>query len=324
MIRRIARALIPVLLVMAVSTLGYMLIWGWPLLDAFYMTVITVGTVGFREIHPLDGSAQLFTAFVVLAGIVAGGFALSTVFGILVEGRISGVWEGRRMLKRITDMHDHTIIAGVGRVGDVVARALEDAGREFVVIDVSPANLAAARERGWACIHGDATSEEVLISAGIERAGYVVTALNADADNLFVTVTARALNSAVFIIARSSSVTTETKLLRGGADRVVTPNVIGGRRMAMMIEHPRVSDYLDLADGGGGTDVQVQELVVDAPSGLVGVALCEDGLPGDRTARVLLHISPEGDISTAPFQGIVLNTGDRLVILEQVPPVTVR
>lgn len=316
MVRRILRSMIPVALVIVLSTIGYRLFWGWSLSDAFFMTVITVGTVGYGEVRPLDQTGEIFTSLVILAGVVAGGFALSTIFSVLVEGQIKGVWEGRRMSKRIDSMSGHTIVAGVGRVGNVVARSLEADGCDFVVIDTAESSIDTAREKGWAFIQGDATEEEVLERAGIARAGSIVTTLNADADNMFVSVTARSLSPTVMIIARSSHESSESKLLKGGADRVVTPNVIGGRRMAMMIQHPSVSDYFDVGDGMSGSDYQVQELTVDEASGLIGVRLDSAGLPSDPKARILVHISADGAVTTAPVKDVVLSLNDRLIILE--------
>ena len=266
MIRRLAIGLSLLAAVIIAGTLGYMGIEHWSVADALYMTVITVGTVGFREIHPLSRLGEAFTMVLILAGVAALGFALGQFVEFLLEGHLTGYLEGRRMDKRIAGLDGHTIVAGFGRVGKVVAHALADESSPFVVVDMSADAGEAAREEGWAFIQGDATEEDVLTDAGIARAGSIVTALSGDADNLFVTVTARALNPGIFIVARSAHESTEAKLLNAGANRTITPNVIGGRRMASMVLHPTVSDYLDIVTMGEGVEFRLQEIALTPSS----------------------------------------------------------
>ncbi len=214
--RRFFWALAILLGVFVAGTVGYMLIEGWGLLDSLFMTTITVGTVGFGEVHPLSPYGRLFTIGLIIASVGALGFAFGQLVEFVFEGRIQEILEGRRMEKRLDSLSGHTVVAGFGRVGSVVARALADEGAPFVIVDLGEESQIAARESGWLFVLGDATEEEVLEKAGIRRAGSLVTALSADADNLFVTVTARTMNPDVFIVARSSHESTEAKLLNGG------------------------------------------------------------------------------------------------------------
>jgi len=292
-----------------------MLVEGWGFLDALYMTVITVGTVGFREIHPLSRLGEAFTMFMILIGVAALGFALAQFVEFLLEGHLLGFLEGRRMEKRIADMSSHTIIAGAGRVGAVVARSLSEEGASFVVVDIDGEFAQMAREQGWAFVQGDATEESVLYEAGIARAGSLVTALSADAENLFVTVTARSLNASIFIVARSSHESTEAKLIKAGADRTITPNVIGGRRMAGMVLHPTVSDYLDIVSGGEGVEFRLQEVLLTASSSFVGSSLADSRIRERTGAQVVAVLHTDGRVDANPAAGTVLAAGERLVVL---------
>lgn len=315
MIRRIVIALIPVVAVIALATLGYALLWGWSPLDALYMTIITVGTVGYREVHPLTDAGKLFTILVILSGIVAGGFALTRIFEALLETRLSGVWEVRRMNRRIGDLDGHTILAGLGRVGTAVARTLTAEGADFVIVDLSDESIEAARDEGWLFVQGDAAEEDVMREAGIGRAGSLVTALDTDAQNLFVAVTARSMNPELFIVARSSHSTTEEKLLKAGANRVLTPNVIGGRRMASMVLHPTVSDYLDLVAHGSGLEYRLQEVAVGVGSRLDGSSIGDARVRATTGAYILAVRREDGAIDSNPSADTVLHAGDQLVVL---------
>ncbi|NTU70837.1 MAG: potassium channel protein [Coriobacteriia bacterium] len=313
--RRVVFALIALVSVLVIGVAGYMLVEGWGFLDALYMTVITVGTVGFREIQPLSRAGEAFTMFMILIGVASLGFALAQLVEFLLEGHILGFLEGRRMEKRIASMQGHTIIAGAGRVGAVVVRNLADERAEFVVVDVTPEAQETAKEQGWAFVLGDATEEDVLIEAGIAHAGAIVTALSGDAENLFVTVTARALNADIFIVARSSHESTEAKLLKAGANRTITPNVIGGRRMASMVLHPTVSDYLDIVSGSEGVEFRLQEVQLERASALVGSSLADSRIRERTGAQVVAVLHVDGRVDANPSASTVLAANERLVVL---------
>jgi voltage-gated potassium channel len=307
--------LIPVGLVIVASTVGYMLFWGWTPLEALYMTAITVGTVGFREVRPLTAGGQVFTIVVVFAGILAGGYALAQIFELLLEDRLRGSWEARKMTKSIDSLQRHTVLAGLGRVGGSVADTLDSLGEPFVVVDLDEDALAAARDRGWLVVVGDATEEDVLRAAGIERAAAFVTALDTDALNMFTVVTVRDMCPSVFIVARSSHVASEEKLLRAGANRVLTPNVIGGRRLAMMALNPTVSDYLDLVAHGSGLEYRLQEVTIQE-----GSRLADNTIAGARVreltgAYILAVRHGDGRIDSNPAAETELHAGDVLVVL---------
>lgn len=313
--RRVAYAFAVLGAVLTVGTLGYMGIERWPVLDALYMTVITVGTVGFREVHSLSTGGQVFTMALIIVGFGAIVFALGTIVDFMVEGHFSGLLEGRRMDKRIAALSGHHVVAGLGRVGSTVAEEFDDRGAPFVVIDVSDDALALARARGWAYVHGDATLEDTLTAAGLARAKSLVTALDTDADNLFVTLTARGMKPDLFIVSRSTAASAEAKLRRAGADRVITPTEIGGRRMAAMVMQPVVSQYLDVVTRGGAVQFKLEEILLGDDDPYVGRSIGESRIRQDTGAYVLAVHHPGGEVDTNPPPDLVLSAGDRLVAI---------
>lgn len=313
--RRLVFAGAGILTVLLMGTFGYVLVEGWSLFDALYMTVITVATVGFSEVHPLSQAGRSFTILVIALGLAAQAFALTTFIDFFVAGHLREMLEGRRMNKRIESLSGHTIIAGIGRVGSVVARTLEEEGTDFVIIDHGEDSIRAAQAAGWPHVQGEAADEDSLLAAGVMRAKALVTAVDSDADNLFVTVSARALNPEIFIVARSSHQSSEPKLLKAGANRVLTPNVIGGRRMAAMVAHPVVSDYLDIVAHGQGVEFRLQEIDLDEASPLAGKTIA-DARVRERTGIYILAISrADGSVDANPPADAVLRAGDTLVVL---------
>jgi voltage-gated potassium channel len=315
MLRRLAYALSVFATVVVVGTAGYVLIAGWPPLDALYMTVITMGGVGYREVYPLTSAGQIWTMAVIVSGVGALGFAVITVTDFMVEGHFSGILEGRRMDRRIATLSGHHVVAGLGRVGKVVAEEFEAHGASFVVIDSSDDALAGARDSGWAWIHGDATEEATLRAAGIERAASLVTALDTDAANVFVTLTARGIAPDLLVVARATTPSAESKLLRSGADRVITPTEIGGRRMASMVMRPRVVDFLDIVSGGQRTELKMEEIALSAVDPYVGKTIADAHIRSQTGVYVLAIHGTDGSVNSNPDSHTLMKDGDRLVVL---------
>jgi len=315
MLRRLGFALSSLAIVLVVGTLGYVVIEGWPLLDALYMTVITVGTVGFREVHDLSLAGQLFTMALIIIGFGAIVFSLGTSIDVMVEGHFTGLLEGRRMDRRIAGLRGHHVVAGLGRVGATVAEEYAQRGALFVVIDQDEEALARAKERGWAYVRGDASLEETLVDAGIERARSLVTALDTDADNLFVTLTARGMSPDLFIVSRATAVAAEAKLRRAGADRVITPTEIGGRRMAAMVLQPVVSEYLDVVTRGEAFQFKLEEILLDEADPYVGTSIGDSRIRQETGAYILAVHRAGGEVNTNPSPDLVLQAGDRLVAI---------
>lgn len=313
--RRLLLAVAVLAAVIAGGVVGYSAIERWSFLDALYMTVITVATVGFHEVRPLSDAGRVFTMALVLLGVGSIGFAFATFVEFLVEGHLRGLLEEKRMNKVLAGLSGHHIVAGMGRVGAEVARCFAADGVQFVVIDNCPDCVQRATEQGWPVLAADATEETVLRSAGIERAASLVTTLDTDAANVFVTLTARTLNPQLYIVARSTSSSAEDKLSRAGADRVITPTLIGGRRMASMVLHPFVSEYVDLVGTGEGRDLRLEDLLITERSRLVGRSLREARIT-DRTGVLVLALRrADGSVVANPSSDTMLTAGSGLVVM---------
>jgi voltage-gated potassium channel len=310
--RRARIAAIYLAAVLALGTFGYMLIEGWSLLDSLYMTVITVATVGYGEVHPLSAQGEIFTIVLVVTGVGGIAFSIATLADFMLEGHLRELMEGRRMTKRIAELRDHYIVIGLGRVGSVVCSTLHEQGVPFVVVDRCDECMEMAEDSGWLYVQGDATNEDVLEEAGVRHAKGLVTALDTDADNLFVALSARGMNADLFIVARSTSLASESKILRSGADRVITPNVIGGRRMASSLLDPLVADYLDIVMHSAEIEYRIEGISISSASGAVGRPL-KDSAQWNDSGAYLLAVSTAGEIDGSPSGERVLNAGDELV-----------
>lgn len=315
MVRRLFYTVLVFVAVLLIGTLGYVVLSGWDAFDALYMTAITMGGVGYREIHPLDAAGRIWTILVIFGGVGALGFTVITVTDFMIEGHFTGLLEGRRMRHRIDGMKGHHIIAGLGRVGFVVAEELEQHGREFVVIDVDDEALARSTERGWASIKGNATEEETLREAGITRADGLIAALDNDASNVFVTLTARGMAPDAIIVARATSPSAESKLIRSGANRVITPTEIGGRRMAAMVTRPDVVDYLDVVSGGAGLEVKLEQITLSEGDPYVGFTIGQAHIRSATGAYVLAVRHADGSVDRNPDPSLEMQADDTLVIL---------
>jgi voltage-gated potassium channel len=248
-------------------------------------------------------------------GVGTLGFAFASVVDFLVEGHLRGLLEGRRMSRNIEQLNDHNVIAGVGRVGIEVARSFDREEARFVIVDQDTKAIDRARNEGWLAVEGDATEEGVLERAGIARARSLVAALDSDAENVFVTLTARTLNPDIFIVARSTTTRTEERLRKAGADRVLTPSVIGGRRLASLVLHPLVSDYLDLITHGDDFEFQLEEFTLTSGSAVAGKTIREARLHDDYGLFVLAVRHGGGRIEAKPTAETLLAAGDRVVLL---------
>ncbi len=260
------------------GTLGYHLLEGWPFGEALYMTIITLSTVGFGEVHPLGATGRVLTIFLILVGWMVLYYAASHFTAILVSGEIQKTLKGKRMERRIQQMKGHTVLCGFGRIGREIAREFQRAGRKLVIIDQSDEGLQEAREAGHAIVQGDATGEHTLEAANISSAAGLVAALPRDSDNLYVVLSARELNPELHIVARCLDIAGESRLHKAGAHKVVNPYVIGGRRLASMLLHPEIMDFLDLYMQQDPEGFSLRHLRVTEGSPLAGRTLAESGI----------------------------------------------
>ena len=309
---RLLRALGLLVAVLAAGTIGYLLL-GLSPLDALYQSVTTVTTVGFREVGEPTPGFRIFTIVLVLFGVGSVLYALGVLLESLVEGRITERFGRRRMQRRIDALEDHVIVCGWGRVGRAIQPSLHGLDRSaVVVVDRDPARVAVA---GDLVVEGDATDDGVLRRAGIERARALVAALDADADNVYVTLSARALRPDLFIVARARVDAAEPLLLQAGADRVVNPQAIGGARMAALVNQPHVADFLDVAMHDAGLEFRLAELTVGAGTRVAGRSLRDAHLRDATGALVLAVREPGGTLRTNPDPSEVMDAGEVLIAI---------
>ena len=230
---RLVRGVIALAIVAAAGIAGYMVIEGWSLLDAAYMTILTFTTVGYEEVHPLSTAGRIFTIFLMVGGVGVMLYVLTTFVNLAVAHEIGSVFRRRRMKTRMAKLSGHYIVCGFGRVGRAVATTLQDESISLVVMDKDDDALSEAEELGLLCLKGDATRDADLVSAQIEKAMGLVAATGDDSENVYISLTARGLNPDLNVVARASRPEAEAKLRRAGADKVVSPYAIGGRQMAM-------------------------------------------------------------------------------------------
>lgn len=309
--RRLAFALSALVSVMVAGTIGY-LVLGFGLLDALYQTVTTVTTVGFREVQPLSTAGKIFTIVLIVLGVGTALYTLGVVIETLIEGQLPEVFGRRRMERRITGMTDHIVVCGWGRVGRAITRDLTAMGARAVVIDRDATRLEAVHHP---VVLGDATEDETLERAGIRRARAVVAALDTDAGNLFVTLSARAIRPDLFIVARVRTEENEDKLRRAGADRVVNPQSIGGARMAAFVLQPHVTEFLDVVMHERGIEFRLEEIPVPKDSPIEGSSIREAQVR-DRTGALVLALhDPAGPFTTNPPPETVIRGGQVIIAI---------
>jgi voltage-gated potassium channel len=309
--RRLGGALLLLAAVLVAGTVGY-LVLGFGLVDALYQTVTTISTVGFREVHPMSTAGKWFTMVLILFGVGAALYAFSVLIETLIEGRLLELVGRRRMERTITAMRDHVIICGWGRVGRSIAAEVVGSGRPLVVIDTDEERLA---DCPHPTVPGDATDDAVLAAAGIGRAAALVAAVDVDAANSFITLSARALRPDLFIVARVRSVDSEDKLLRAGADRVVNPQHIGGARMAAFVLRPNVAEFLDVVMQERNLQFRLEELTIPEGSPIAGSTLREAHLR-DRTGALALALrEPDGRFVTNPPPDTTLEAGQIIIAI---------
>ena len=312
------RLIIPVVILVVLvigAVAGYMLLEGWPPLDAVYMVVITLSTVGFREVHDLNTAGKLLTMMVIICGVGTAVYTLGQAVEIIVEGEIVGFRRRKKMDKIISEMRNHCIICGYGRVGHQVAHELLAEKKPVVVIDSKPETAKELEMQNIPYIIGDITSDDNLEEAGIRAAKTLIACADSDTANVFVTLSARALNPKLFIVARASLKETNEKLVKAGADRVMSPYFIAGRRMAMMATRPVAVDYLDTIMHSEHLELGIGELKVEEGSEIAGKSLKDAQIRQKSGAYILSVRKPNGNFILQPAADTVVENGDIVVAI---------
>lgn len=299
----------------AFGTLGFVIVEGYPVFDAFYMTLITVSTVGYQEIHPLSHAGRVFNSFVILFGVGVVFFGVGAVTQTIIELELQDKF-GKRRRKRVIDgLKDHYIICGFGRVGRHAAFELQRTGAPFVVIDRSEARVEMARQAGMNAILADSTRDESLRQVGIAKAKGLVSALATDADNVFVILSAKTMNPKLTVVTRASEEEAEQKLRLAGADTVFAPFSMAGHRLAQALVRPHVSTFLDFATTAMGLDVAIEQVAVSAISEVISKSLKELHLSRDYGVIVMAIRKAGGEMLFNPPAESTIAAGDYLIAM---------
>jgi len=309
--RRVLLGLLGLAVVLVIGTAGYVLL-GFSVLDAIYQTVTTISTVGFREVEPLDGTGKVFTIFLILTGVGTALYTFTVALETLIDGHLRDLFGRRRMQRQMEKMTGHVIVCGWGRVGQSIAHYLANAGQELVVIDRDPERIP---EIPHPNVLGDVTDDEVMQAAGIERARTLVAALDTDAANLYATLSGRSLSHDLFIIARAHTDSSEPKLERAGANRVVNPQRIGGARMAALAMQPHVAEFLDVVMHDGDIEFRLEEIEVPVHSALAGRSLRDTHIRDQTGALVLALRAEDGAFNTNPAPETEIAPGQILIAI---------
>ncbi len=303
--------------VLCVGTAGYVVIEGWDVFDAFYMTTTTVTTVGYGEIHPLSRAGRVFNSGVIILGVATVLYTFSFLMARLVEGDLQARWARRRRERMLDDLKNHFIICGFGRIGQIVAREFARQSIPFVIIERDGERMQAAIDTGYLAVEADASSEDVLRRLSISRARGFIAAVSTDADNVFAILTARLLRPDLFIIGRAETEDAKAKLVRAGADRVLSPYQIGGLQLAQTALRPAVVDFVQLATSSDNLDLNMEQVQIADGAPLAGRSIIEANLR-QRFGVVVVGIQrASGAMEFNPPPESIMRVGDYLVVLGQ-------
>ena len=305
-------------LIVSIGTAGYMVLEKWHFLDSLYMTVITLTTVGFSEVHPLNEQGRILTMTILLSGLGVVGYLVGTLTQILVEGQLLRIMGRKKLERQIEKLKDHFIICGYGRVGRIICEEIyRSKPTPLVVIDSNSTVTARIEEDGHLYLLGDATEEQCLLRAGIRSAKGLATALDSEADNVYITLTAKGLKPNLFIIARAGRIGSERKLLQAGANHVVSPHQIGGYRMAQALLRPNVTEFIDFATHDPGAGMGMEEIPVRPNSKLTDVALVDSGIRKELDLIIVAIKKADGTMLFNPASHTTIQIGDTLIALGQ-------
>ena len=313
---KINKIVLLVIFNITIGTLGYMIISGYSFIDAVYMTVITVTTVGFSEVKALSPEGKVFTIFLILTSITLFGYAVSAFSEYLVSGKLFEYFKHKKVKNKIAQLKGHTIVCGYGRNGKQAVVKLLNYNKKFVIVERNKEITEKLESDEYLCIQGDATLDETLIEAGIHDASNLITALPKDADNLFVVLTARQLNKDFKIISRASNESSYSKLKIAGADNVIMPDKLGGDHMASLVTTPDVIEFVDRLTIEGETTANLEEIDVDElPEKYLGKTILDLDLRKKTGCTVIGYRHPDRDYIINPEANSVLISGAHLIVL---------
>ena len=313
----IGSAVTLLLAIIAGGTLGYVAIERWSVWDAFYMTVTTVATVGYREVHQLSFTGQVFTVILIFGGVGTAFYTATLLVAAVVEGGLHSRFQQRRFARMLEQLENHFILCGYGRIGAIIADELQRQQVPFIVVERDPARSHQVMERGWLGVAADASQEDVLRRVGIDRARGLIAAVGTDAENVYTVLTARVMRPDLFIIARVESDDAENKLKRAGANRVISPYQIGATHMVQSALRPAVVDFLHLATSSAHLDLSMEQVHLQQGSSLVGQTIAAAGIRQRFGVIVVAIKRAAGGMEFNPAPEAVMRAGDELVVLGQ-------
>lgn len=312
--KQLTSAVLFLQIIIFLGTAGYVILEKWTILDAFYMTVISMTTTGFAEVHPLTPAGRLFTTGLIVVGVSTLAYIGGRSVQLLIESQLL---RRRKLMKKIATLHDHYIVCGYGRLGRVICQELAEMQAPFVVIEKRPERVAQLLQQQYLFVEGDATHDDALLQAGIERAKGLVAVVATDADNVYVTLSAKVLKPDIFIVTRALEEETERKMLRAGANRIVKPYEIGATRMVHLLIRPGVADFIDIVANKKGTDLSLEEIVVRSVSPLVGKNLADSSIRRDMNVIIIAIYRSSGDFIYNPVSSTRIEALDRLIAIGQ-------
>jgi len=301
--------------IIAFGTFGYYFFEHMPVFEAFYMTIITISTVGFSEIVPLTQVGRVITVIIIVLGISVGTYTIGIIVKWFVEGELHKIFWRLRVQKQIAELNNHYIICGFGRIGRTICGELYADNTEFVIIEQDVSAIEDIDKEKYLFLEMDATSEEALLKAGIMKARALVTAVNSDANNVFITLTAKGLRPDIFVLARASEEKNEEKLKKAGATRVVSPYMIGAKRMAQVLKRPTVVDFIDIAMMGSHLGLIMEEARLSTKSNLIGKSVIDSYLRRDYGVIIVAIKKMSGEMIFNPMPSETLEAGDVIVVI---------
>ncbi len=315
MIKKILLLLSALILTFFIGITGYKLIEGFSVFEGFYMTLITITTVGFQEVRPLSLYGRMLTSFIIVCGVTIVAYSIGTLLKLIIEGELQRHFDMSRRVKMIKALRNHYIICGYGRIGSLIASELHSHKIPFVIVDNNTSRIEEFEKSRYLYIIDDATDDEVLVSAGIDKAKGVITVVKDDADNVYICLTARSLNPSLYILARSSDEKTKYKLLKSGANKVMLPYQIGGLRMAQAIIQPTVVDFLEMATMESELGLVMEEIVIDGRSPFIGKNLIDSNIRKEYGAIIVAIKKRNNDMIFNPQSSEIIEQNDVLVLL---------
>ncbi|HTG81988.1 MAG TPA: potassium channel protein [Geobacteraceae bacterium] len=314
-VRHLKNSILVLFILVTLGTVGYVTIERWRPLDALYMTVITLSTVGFREVHDLSDAGKVFTVFLIVFGVSVLGYLVGSLAQIMFEGQFQRIIGRKKVEKMVEALTDHYIICGFGRMGSLICKELSAKPLPFVVVEKNGEIIERLNEEGYLFLRGDATDDETLLKAGIRKAKGLISVVTSDTENVYITLTARGLNPELYILARSGEEGSEIKLKRAGANKVVSPYLIGGSRMAQAILRPNVVDFIEIATGREHLELQMEEITIPDNSRFIGENLVSSGFRKETGVIIIGIKKSGGKMVFNPSSHARVEAHDTLIVL---------